>query len=370
MQTAVISSQRALDQLLDDLRLDERALSDGCQILVACVLRRVAGILCPCATSALTNAARRSLEHLPELIEHFESPLEDVLEASLEGLMTGGDLIELSRVAITESEGKHTWLFTAPPSFVERDCRAYVFGVAPDDAAFLPTALFERLRYDGALRFIESAPPNDVGSTLKALGLRVIKSDAWLAVQKVESAQNVVSKMTDRLQRQGTKGDLNDVSLLGHAGSNYVPYSRRWKPPSDETGFYIVRTPQVYGAPLWSFAELSNGRVLKALRLPFDDSSVRACDVAWRVQLAIDAAAGHPATYTVKPEGVDFSLSANFPLPLAAKRRLLFLGGRSSANAGSRFTFRLSSSQQAREERFLRDHYWLKAAHDSKDQNG
>ena len=57
----------------------------------------------------------------------------------------------------------------------------------------------------------------------------------------------------------------------------------------------------------------------------------------------------------------------DFPLPMAAKRRLLFLGGRESDQRAV-FSFSLPTSESAQEASFLKTHYWIESSKNSNDE--
>lgn len=86
---------------------------------------------------------------------------------------------------------------------------------------------------------------------------------------------------------------------------------------------------------------------------------MRAADLAWQIQLAIDADHGFPSTYSYEREDDGYRINFSFPLPSNAARRLVFFGGRRRASGSSRFSFWITESQLADEEVFLQKHLWL-----------
>ena len=84
-------------------------------------------------------------------------------------------------------------------------------------------------------------------------------------------------------------------------------YNKRWRDPiTTDTGRFVSRRTQLYGAKLWSFVEIEKGIPQRVLDLNSDDGFHRACDLAWRLQAAIDAALGSPLAVSVKrlhPQG-------------------------------------------------------------------
>src|SRR6185437_889460 len=104
----------------------------------------------------------------------------------------------------------------------------------------------------------------------------------------------------------------------------------RWRSPHRDSGRFIARREQSYGADLWSYVELRDGAVTHLVDLPTDTRTPDACgcDEAWQLQMAIDATNGRPQRFrlrTAPPNGttiVDFFL----PIPRWARRKFDALG--------------------------------------------
>ena len=352
----VITPAQARDNVFRALELEQEASVDH-TVVIASVLRRLCGFMCPCPPHAIVQMACRSMEPLQLQLEN----LRDAVEATLEDLTVSGDVLELSRVAMAGAENRPTWLFCAPPSFVVRGGgRTHIFGIAADDAAFLPRELRIQLRREGATRFFDAGDVTLV-SALRELGLREISEAAWMTAVRAEPAQHYVERHQKRLSTHGEPGDMPGMVLLEHAREVPVSYRRRWRLAQDDTGMFIARSEQPYGAPLWYLCQLNQGAVQRSLLLPLKDSPERASDAAWRIQLAIDAAQGRAATYEFRQDGPGFSLVFGFPLPLAARRRLLFLGAARPRSDANPFAFWLPSAELDAEQKFLKDHYWIHA---------
>lgn len=324
--------------------------------IIAAALRRLCGFACPCPQSALVRMAYRSLSVLPlepdELRAHVETVLED--------LIVCGDLLELAHMAISGGENHPHWLYCAPPSYVRRGDRIYIFGIAADDARFLPGELRVHVQHEGALRFLDVSSEPTLAEQLSSLGLREVSADAWMASTSRESARQVVDRYTKRLLSMGVAGDLPAVSLLlPNTQQQRVPYSARWAQAHKESGHFVTRAPQPYGTPLWYFCAMEAGIVKRSLLLPLKDSTERASDTAWRLQLALDATAGNPANYSIRREldGTGALFCFDFPLPLAARRRLLVLGARRIES--NPYQFWLPTAELAFEKEFLREYYWF-----------
>ena len=351
------------DGLYRDLHVTQRATTDGGLTLTAAALRRLCSFMCPCPEHAVVAAVVRSFRDMPDLASCDVEFVESVVER----LLTGGDLLELSKVAMAGAEEHPTWVYCAPPGFVERGERIYIFGIGPDDAQFLPESLHARLKLDGAARFLESEPGEGLPDTLASLGLRKISPKTWLSGHSAETASTTVQKASTRMERDGVRGALPGLTILRHADGERLSYSKRWGEPAKESGLFIGRAPQAHGAPLWYLLHLQVGAVTRSILLPSPDRPERACDEAWRMQLAIDAANGFPSTCRVTAVGDGCRLDFDFPLPMAAKRRLLFLGGRESDQRAV-FSFSLPTSESAQEASFLKTHYWIESSKNANDE--
>lgn len=328
------------------------------QSLVASVVRRLCGIMCPCAPFLVLRAARESLAPLFDDAQALDSQLDEALE----DLIVAGDVLELSKIAAGMGDDRTKWLYCAPPSFVVRSAqRVHIFGVAPDDAAFLPSELRKGLERLGASRFLETSDTAAMRTTLRQFGLREISKEDWLVTVRAEPAPRYIERARRKLASDGAPGDLPELVVLTHAGATAGSYRSRWRPVVSETGLYVGRSPQPYGQPLWYLCDLAGGQVKQSILLPFGEAKDRASDAAWRLQLAIDAIANRPSTFECRPHEGGFRLQFHFPLPLAARRRLEYLGGRTRAGLDSPFAFWVPASELEAEKKFLHEHYWLEA---------
>jgi len=351
-QVLAISEAEARQHLLRHFELSGEP-SD--LTIIAAALRRLCGFMCPCPPSAVKQVAQRSLQVLglePEA-------LKTLIEVALEDMTVCGDLLQLAHMAISGGQHHPNWIYCAPPSYVRRGRRIHIFGIAADDASFLPGDLRAHLPHDGVVRFLELEADANAAAQLSRLGLREISSDVWMTNTPREQAKQVFENYARRLESTGVPGDLPETTVLLPRIGVRVGYRNRWTPAAGQSGKLIARVPQPYGDPLWYFCSLDVGVVQRSLLLPLKESTERASDAAWRLQLAMDAAAGNPATYSVRPDADDagVTLSFDFPLPLAARRRLLVLGGRRSEQ--NPYQFWLPAAEMITEAQFLREHYWF-----------
>lgn len=362
-----VTAEAAFRNMRRELLLpsEDSPSTDADAAVIAAVMRRLCGFMCPCPGYALEKATLRSLQPFYPSDEALRAEIKEILN----DLLTSGDILELSRVVVAGAEGKPTWLFCAPPSFVERtDGHVYIFGIAPDGATFLPGELTDQLQYRATTRFFESADMRSLVATLRSIGLREVSEEAWLSTVRSGSPKEYLDRVKAALARQGVEGDLGEISILRHCKEALGAYSARWSRSSSESGYYIVRTEQAYGAPNWYFAELANGTVRSSVLLPLPEVAERACDTAWRIQLAMDACGGFPAQIRLAPTTEGYTLSFSFPPPTAVRRRLGILGGRRHDQNSGYQQFHVQSSELDQELLHLRTCYWYE--HEQRNQGG
>lgn len=350
----VASPQRCLELLARDLRVDP---AGGLSVeLVAAAMRRLASSICPCSSHSLVSTTTQSLSYFTD----DETALKNLASYVVEDLVTSGDLVELAHVTLAGAEDKPTWLYPAPPSFVPRGKRIYLFGIAPDDAPILPKALGANIHREEAARYLDNEA-GDAVAALEALGVRKVSADHWLNDGTAQSAKDHIRWLYKRLQDDGVAGPLADMLVLRHRNASRGSYSGRWGKECDASGLHIARVERPYGAPLWYLADLANGRCTRSFLLPSRETTARACDQAWRAQLAIDAEEGNPATYRTAASLDGHLLILDFPLPLTARRRLAYLGGISKRSDNNPYTFWIPDSELAAESAYLERHLWMRS---------
>lgn len=350
----IVSPADALRSARRTLGLTDEASPLLDDALLAAALRRAASSLSPCSRATVLRAVAETLQPLAAAT----ADIEERLDAVLEDMVVVGDLLELPSVASGQGDAKDMWVFPAPPSFVMRPTgKAYVLGIAPDEASALPSALAERVIHDRVVRTIEPEPNEDLRGVLAEVGLHEITEAAWLKAPKSTSSAEYVRAMTGRLSGAGPSGDVADLKVLDPTTS-VLFYKGRWVVPGKRTGVFVARRPQAYRADLWGYAELRDGEVQRFVDLPLSGSRWRGCDVAWLLQMAIDAERGTPQRYgVVRGDGLarfDFYS----PLPLWAQRRLQLVGRREAAERAL-MAFSVANEDAETEEGVLRDTLWL-----------
>jgi hypothetical protein len=329
-------------------------------VLLAALLRRSAGIQCPCSSSTLRVSLLESLRYLsPD-----ESSLSERLDSMIESLIAGGDLLELADVATDDPAVKGTWLFAAPPSFVVRPSGSvFLLGIVRDQDMFLPESLASRIVFEGFTRTILPKPGEDLRGELRQQGLQDLSENLWLKSPKVQTAQDILKGMEQRLTIQPPSGTIKDLQILDPTQPvRYYP--GRWMAPTRHSGTFIARRPQEYGAPIWCFVSLQAGVPVRLLDLPLNKTRWRGCDVAWHLQMAIDCCHHNPQVYRRRQTGIGARLDFFSPLPKWAQRRLMILG-RPLPREDSLMSYWLPDSEASTEERFLQERLWLSRTQES-----
>jgi hypothetical protein len=164
--------------------------------LLAALLRRAAGILCPCSTPTLIASVMEGLQFLVDDPDSVEKRLADVAGK----LIIAGDLLELNQVTTDDPTVKSTSVFAAPPSFVKRPGGSvFILGIAPDEVTPLPSVLAARVTHEGVVRLLKPEPSEDLAGVLRDLGWLELSQSAWLKTPRAESAIHLRETMIAKL---------------------------------------------------------------------------------------------------------------------------------------------------------------------------
>jgi len=251
-------------------------------------------------------------------------------------------------------------LFLAPPSFVERTSDScLVIGVRPfgerllraDESLSLEYHRHNRLcRSDGSL----------VKAALREQGLREISARKWAAVPDTKDPKAVLK---DALARSRSAGaSIPELQVIDRSRP-VTHYRRRWREPqSHDTGVFIGRRPQEYGAPLWCCVRLEGGQPVQMVDLPVADVAQPGCDEAWRLQAALDSLDGHPQVFRLRPAGHGTSvvLGCFSPVPSWAEKYLSLKGDPWEKSGGALFAYRLDQSVVRDVEELLIEKLWMR----------
>jgi hypothetical protein len=321
---------------------------------LAALIRRAAAIVCPCSAPTLERVVMESLDRLSDDTER----LADDVEAAVERATIAGDLLELNQVATDDPNTKGTWLFAAPPAFVSRPSGSiFLLGVTPDEPSPLPPSLNGRIAYERHYRLIHPHPSENLTQTLLELGLLELSERSWLKFPRDEAAKEFKNRIERELHAQGPSGDVPELIIVDSARDPSY-YKGRWVAPKRETGSYVARRPQAYGAPLWGLALLVEGALQKFLDFPFRRDKWRGSDFAWHLQMAIDSCRGSPQKYRRRRTAEGTCLDFFSPVPLWAERRLAIIG-RPTERERCLFSYQIPDAELAAEEKFLQTHLWI-----------
>lgn len=330
---------------------DEPKLDD---VLLSGLLRRCAGIRCPCSRTALRTALVESLGYLVD----DNDTLPERLDNLIEDLIVGGDLLELSDVAIDDPKVKGTWVFAAPPSFVTRPGgTVFLTGIVPDQDSFLPASLSARIAYESTRRQITPNADENLAAVLLGLGLQELPESVWLKSPRAETADSHVEHYERLLAAQPPSGAINELEVLDSARKSTF-YRGRWTKPGQHTGTFVARRPQEFGARLWCLVALEDGEPRRLLDLPRAGFRWRGCDAAWHLQMAIDHCLGQPQRYRRHSDDKITRFDFYSPLPEWSRRRLIILG-KPCQSENSLLAYEIPNEEAEVEERFLQERLWL-----------
>jgi len=333
------SSTDRVAVLASALRL--RIAGDGnlCASVFATVLRQLAGVLAPCPRKEILDSAEDALA------DCLEDGLSESLEDMLEDLIVGGDIDE--QPALVEGgDDSPVLVFACQPGFLQIGSHLHIVGVAPDDAPFLPSAVADQLWTDGGLRYLVGSDQdlNAISELLARIGLRELSVDTWTATAPTRAPAALLDLIRSAVRSRGVEQELVGLRWMA-VNSNTTQYRQRWVETAPIGSLAIARAPQAYGADAWYAVEQSGPRA-RFLKFPLAEfPEDRACDLAWRVRLALDAEDGTPSCYRVSSSGGVSTFSMSFPIPLRERRALAHIGGRRAVD-GSVFRLEVPSSRE------------------------
>ena len=340
---------------VEELGLDPAALDLTSIEAVSGALRRMTSFLCPCAAATLVRGVVRPLRGLVDDLDAFKGLVENTLEA----MIAHGDILEHSEVRDEPVHASAALLYAAPVSFVVRQSGATILlGVAADQLTALPDDLASRVEYVGHVRRLSPLPGENLRADLVELGLVELAYEHWLKAPAAETAAEHLSRLDSMLDAAQPSRDIPGLQLIDP--ERPVRYYRgRWVEPRSQSGRFVARRSQAYGAPLWCFVQVRDGNPERLIDFPSSGSRWRGCDEAWRLQMAIDAQRGEPQRFKVRP-GPEGSRVLKFlsPAPMWARRRWDAVG-ESIPGSGCLFAYRLPESELQEELRFVHKELWL-----------
>ena len=322
---------------------------------IAGALRRIASFLCPCSAATLVRGVVRPLRGL---VSDFEA-LKRTVEETLEAMIAHGDILEHRDVEEDTINGAVSLLYIAPVSFVLRKSGSVILlGVTPDQFSALPDYLEERVEYKDHLRRLNPLPDEDLPADLIQLGLLEISYEHWLRAPRAETPEQHLSRIDRLLNTVQPSREVPGLSLLDPE-CPVQHYRGRWTNVRSQSGRFVARRSQAYGADLWCYVQLRDGNPERFIDLPLAGDRWRGCDEAWHLQMAIDALRGNPQRFRVTPGPADTRVVQFFsPVPKWAHRRWAAVGEPVSGT-GSLFAYRLSKTEFDEELHFARATLWL-----------
>lgn len=337
------------------LHLDEELFVLEYPEAICASLRRAASFLCPTTPRALVDSV---LEVLSPVLD--EPPTRDDLMSLVDQLVSIGDLLELSE---TTSDRTTRLLFLGPPSFVEKSVGRYlVTGIRPLGAALLPADIAIEHEAHARTVLLEN---DGADARLREAGMHKISVGQWIGQPAAVSAHEYVGQFSSRLDVARSAGFVDGLTIID-SSARATYYRGRWRPPSEgDSGDFVGRRPQAYGADRWCVVRLVDGTPRKMLDLPLDNAILPARDDAWRLQAAIDA--GRHASQGYRVLAIPGATPANeyivdffSPLPSWVER-YLELAGTSSVNKsrGALFSYRIPASGLAGLQSLLTGTLWM-----------
>lgn len=341
-------------QKIHELGLDPDVLDLTTVEGLAGALRRAASYLCPCSAATLVRAVVGPLRGLvPDLDQTRE-----LVEETLDAMISHGDVLEEPEVQDNFPSAR-VLLYAAPASFIVRQSGLVVLlGVAVDQLSPLPSELERRIQYLGHVRRLTPCSENeDLRGDLRQLGLIELTADTWLKAPKHAGPAQLVTATNRTLDAVAPSRDIPGLLLLDP--TKPVRYYRgRWAEPKAQTGRFVARRKQAYGADLWCYVQLTKGQPERMIDFPSQGSRWRGCDEAWHLQMAIDAQRGSPQRFRVTSSGDAVVLEFLSPVPAWARRRWDAIG-EPLPRGGSLFRYRIPKAEIDEERRFARDALWL-----------
>lgn len=321
------------------LGLDEEGFGLDYPEAIAASVRRAASFLCPTTPRALGDAV---LEALAPVLP--EPPSRDDLMTLIDQLVSGGDLLEM---ADATSDRKIRLLHLGPPSFVPKSAGRFLLtGIRPHGAALVPADITVEPEAHTRTALLQG---DGAEGRLREAGLHRISVQQWIGQPAVVAAQGFIEQYRQRLAVAPAAGFVDGLTIIDPA-TRPTYYRGRWRAPAaGDSGDYVGRRPQAYGADRWCVVRLVDGAPEKLLDLPLDNAVSPARDDAWRLQAAIDAARRTPLGYRVLPVPGTTSLAEYIidffsPLPSWVERYLELAGISVDKSRGALFSYRIPAS--------------------------
>lgn len=329
---------------------------------IAASLRRAASFMCPTSPRRVVDAVLEAIKPIRQSGLTREA-ISDVLDQ----LVASGDLLELRQ----ESGRSTRLLYLAPPSYIERVPGTYLLmGVRPFGVPLIGDELAEAIEYEGHTRTL-TLDPCGAEDELRSRGLHRVRKDCWVSSPRAEKPAELIKRHRALLDVAAEAGQLDNLELLDPA-SEVRFYRGRWRSPyKNDTGDFVARKPQEYGAHLWCLVRFQSGEPQRLLEFPVSDPVVPGRDEAWRYQAAVDALNRTAQQFRLR-RGInlptaDMTIDFFSPLPGFAERYVQFTGLALDKNPGALYSFRLPTEAVHDVKNFLNKMLWMINEEDSRD---
>lgn len=344
---------------VSELSLDPSAVDLTTVEALASALRRAASFLCPCSAATLVRSVEQPLRGLVDDLVAIRSSIEEVLESTI----AHGDILESRDINPGAVNDRSSLLYAAPPSFVARTSGAVILlGIVSDQLSALPDDLHRRIEYVHHVRRLQPLERENLREELLQLGLIELRYERWLNSPSIETPEQHVVRLDRLLDAAEPSRDISGLSLLDPERPVRF-YRGRWVDVRSQTGRFVARRDQAYGAQLWCYVQVRDGHPERMIDLPLGNSRWRGCDEAWRLQLALDAVRKQPQRFRVRNHRSDAVLEFFSPVPMWARRRWDAIG-EPVLSSGCLFAYRIPYRELAEEVRFIRTELWLEELSD------
>jgi hypothetical protein len=353
-----ITIQELTAQKVAELGLDFEATDLTSIEAVSAAIRRAASFACPCSASTLVRNIVHPMRGIVSDLEAFKEFTEEILNA----VVANGDLQEFQNISEDAERGQSTLLYAAPASFVARSSGSVILlGVAEDNLSVLPDQMTSRIEYRNHLRRLAPRADEILRDELLHLGLFEITGRDWLKTPPTGTPGQLLARFNALLDGAAPSREIAGLTVIDPTRPVRF-YRGRWGDAKKLSGRFVGRRRQAYGADLWCYVQLLDGRPEKMIDLPVKSSRWRGCDEAWYLQLAIDSHRAHSQQYVVeKGLGGRRLLKIFSPLPMWAQRRWDSVG-EPVQGSGCLFSYHFSEAELPEELNFARDALWLTEA--------
>lgn len=327
--------------------------------VIAAMLRRAAGLMCPCSNRTLVQAVMIALDGL--VTEAADT--KGLVDSTLEEMVVNGDLLELKNPIEMDVAGQRGILYLAPLTFVQRESYLIILFGIPTDNMMFPSDIEERIEYSGALRYIRTLASEDLVSRLVEVGFMQVSQDTWLKSPAPETATQHLNRVNALLDSSTSSREIPGLQIL-NSSKPVRNWKSRWEPLYKQDGRFVGRRQQLYGADLWCYVEVVNGRTTRLVDFPLPGTRWRGFDNACQLQAAIDAVSNNHQVFEIRKrmDGAEFHFFS--PVPSWAVRRWETLGQKVALErpCTSLFCYEIPSDEAGQEISYCRERLWLKQA--------